>query len=171
MPALPTSAANGSVSAYPASGAARAASPLPAGASLQAGAPLPAGSSLQAGSPLATAALRHIDIPLVVVAAPLAIALGAPSFGCAVAAVAWVLQSILAHTDRRWIARRREPGSRLGLDVAESFARIWLLAGAIVIAGAVGDRSDGLAAALTVFAVYSVAFAVRMSRGRQGFER
>lgn len=128
-------------------------------------------SSARADGAGTSALLRHLDIPLVAIAAPLAIVLGAPAFGCAIAAVAWVLQSVLAHTDRRWIARRREPGSRLGLDVAESFGRIWLLVGAIVVAGAVGSRSDGLAAALTIFAAYSVAFAARLSRGRQGFER
>jgi hypothetical protein len=128
-------------------------------------------SSARADGAGALVLLRHIDVPLVVLAASLAIALGAPAFGCAIAAAAWVLQRVLAYTDRRWIARRREPGSRLGLDIAESFGRIWLLAGAIVIAGAIGSRSDGLAAALTVFAAYSVAFAVRLSRGRKGFER
>lgn len=148
VPGQPIGAAGGPESGYSDAGAVRATSSL-----------------------LTTALLRHADIPLVVVAALLAIALGAPPFGCTIGAGAWVLQSILAQTDRRWIARKREPGSRLGLDIAEAFGRIWLLAGAIVIAGAVGHRSDGLAAALTVFAAYSVAFAVRMSRGRQGFER
>jgi thiamine pyrophosphokinase len=115
--------------------------------------------------------LQYLDVVLVVLATPVALALGAPAFGLLIAAGAWLVQRLLAHTDRRWIARKREPGSRLGLDVAESFGRIWLLAGAIVVAGAVGGRADGLAAALTIFAAYSVAFATRMFSGREGFER
>ncbi len=115
--------------------------------------------------------LRYLDVVLVVIATPVALSLGAPTFGLLIAVGAWLLQRILAHTDRRWIARKRAPGSRLGLDVAESFGRMWLLAGAIVVAGAVGDRSDGLAAALTIFAAYSVVFATRMFSGREGFER
>jgi hypothetical protein len=115
--------------------------------------------------------LQYLDIVLVVLATPMALALGAPAFGLLIAAGAWLVQRVLAHTDRRWIARKREPGSRLGLDIAESFGRIWLLAGAIVLAGAVGGRADGLAAALTIFAAYSVAFATRMFSGREGFER
>ncbi len=115
--------------------------------------------------------LRYLDVVLVVLAAPVGLVLGAPAFGLLVGIGAWLVQRVLAHTDRRWIARTREPGSRLGLDVAESFGRIWLLAGAIVLAGVAGGRSDGLAAALTIFAAYSVAFATRMFSGREGFER
>jgi hypothetical protein len=115
--------------------------------------------------------LRHLDVAIVVIALPVGLILGAPVFGLLLGVGAWLVQRGLAYTDRRWIARAREPGSRLGLDVADSFARIWLLVGAIVVAGAVGGRSDGLAAALTVFAAYSVAFATRLFSGRQGFER
>jgi hypothetical protein len=115
--------------------------------------------------------LRYLDVVLVVVAAPLALALGAPALGLLLGVGGWLVQRALAHADRRWIARAREPGSRLGLDIAESFGRIWLLAGAIVLAGTVGHRVDGLAAALTIFAAYSVAFAARLLSGRQGFER
>jgi hypothetical protein len=115
--------------------------------------------------------LRYLDVVLMLIAIPVALALGVPTLGLLVAAGAWLLQRVLAHTDRRWIARNRAPGSRLGLDVAESFGRIWLLAGAIVVAGAVGNRSDGLAAALTIFAAYSVVFGTRMLSGREGFER
>ena len=42
-----------------------------------------------------------------------------------------------------------------------------LLAGGIIVAGTVGSRHDGLAAALVIFAGYSVAFAVRIARGRE----
>jgi thiamine pyrophosphokinase len=115
--------------------------------------------------------LQYLDVVLVVLATPVALALGAPAFGLLLAAGAWLVQRALAHVDRRWIARARPSGSRLGLDIAESFGRIWLLAGAIVVAGAVGGRADGLAAALTIFAAYSVAFATRMFSGREGFER
>jgi hypothetical protein len=39
------------------------------------------------------------------------------------------------------------------------------LAGAIVLAAVVGGRKDGLAAAITVFATYSVAFGLRIING------
>jgi hypothetical protein len=115
--------------------------------------------------------LRYLDVAVVLLAVPLGLALGAPAFGLLLGAGAWLMQRVLAHASQRWIARARESGSRLGLDMAEAFGRIWLLAGAIVIAGAVGHRADGLAAAVTIFAAYSVAFGVRMLGGRRGFER
>ncbi|HXB66180.1 MAG TPA: hypothetical protein VNV42_15020 [Solirubrobacteraceae bacterium] len=115
--------------------------------------------------------LRHLDVVIVAIALPVGLILGAPALGFLLGIGAWLVQRGLAYADRRWIARAREPGSRLGLDIADSFARIWLLAGAIVVAGAVGGRSDGLAAALTIFAAYSVAFATRLASGRGGFER
>jgi hypothetical protein len=66
------------------------------------------------------------------------------------------------------IVKAAQPGSRLGLNFIDAFGRIWVLAGAIVAAGAIGSRRDGLAAALLILGAYSVAFAVRLARGRAG---
>jgi hypothetical protein len=109
--------------------------------------------------------LRYLDVVLVLVGAAVALALGAPALGCAIGAGAWVLQRVLAHADRRWINNATEPRTQLGLNLFEAFGRIWLLAGAIVLAGVVGGRADGLCAALVIFAAYSVAFAVRVVSG------
>lgn len=109
--------------------------------------------------------LRYLDVLLVAIATPVAIVLGAPLLGIAVGAAAWVAQRMLAQTDRRWIARARQPRTQLGLNLAEAFGRIWLLAGAIVVAGAAGGRADGLTAALVIFGAYSVAFAIRVASG------
>ncbi len=111
------------------------------------------------------AVARHLDVLLVVVATPVAIALGAPVLGCAIGAAAWVIQRILALLDRRWISNATEPRTQLGLNLFEAFGRIWLLAGAIVIAAVAGGRVDGLAASVTIFGAYSVAFAIRLISG------
>jgi len=108
---------------------------------------------------------RYLDVVLVAIAVPVAIALGAPALGCSIGAVAWLAQRLLAQTDRRWIARAREPRTQLGLNLAEAFGRIWLLVGAIVVSGVVGGRADGLAAGLVVFGAYSVAFVIRLLSG------
>ena len=81
----------------------------------------------------------------------MALALGAPAFGLLIA-VGRVAGAARARAHRPALDRSaREPSeSQLGLDIAEAFGRIWLLAGAIVVAGVVGGRSDGLAAALTI---------------------
>jgi hypothetical protein len=111
--------------------------------------------------------LANLDLILLPPGVVLALALGAPAFGVLVGAGAWLLQRAVAVADRRAIVRAAEPGSRLGLNFIDAFARIWLLAGAIVVAGAVGSRHDGLAAAFVILAGYSVAFAVRIARGRE----
>ena len=57
------------------------------------------------GAPVASV-LAYLDVVLVVVAAPVAIALGASPLGYLIAAGAWVLQRVLQQLDRRWIAGR-----------------------------------------------------------------
>jgi hypothetical protein len=114
------------------------------------------------------AALRNLDLVLLPVGVALALVLGAPAFGVLLGAGGWLLQRAVALLDRRLIVKAAEPGSRLGLNFVDAFARIWLLAGAIVAAGVIGGRRDGLAAAVLIFASYSLAFAVRLARGRSG---
>jgi hypothetical protein len=121
------------------------------------------------GAPVAQV-LAYLDVVLVVIAAPVAIALGVPSLGYLIAAGAWVLQRVLQQLDRRWIASRGAD-ARFGLNLVDGFGRIWLLAGAIVLAAVIGGRGDGLTAALVIFCVYSIAFAMRVVEGRPGGSR
>ncbi len=109
--------------------------------------------------------LRYLDVVAVVVLTAPAIVLGAPVLGYVIGAVTWIVQRILAGTDRRWIKQAREPRAQLGLNLFEAFGRIWLLAGAIVAAGVIGGRADGLTAALVIFGAYSIAFGIRVLSG------
>lgn len=109
--------------------------------------------------------LRYLDVVLVVLAVPVTLALGAPAVGILVSAGAWLLQRLLARAGQRWIAGRGAD-ARFGLNLIDGFGRIWLLAGAIVLAALIGGRSDGLAAALVIFGAYSIAFAMRLVSGR-----
>jgi hypothetical protein len=58
-----------------------------------------------------------------------------------------------------------EPLKQLGVNLFEGFARIWLLAGVIVIAAVAGGRRDGLTAALVIFGAYSVVLAIKLITG------
>ena len=107
----------------------------------------------------------YLDLLTATLGLVLGLALGAPTLGVAVGAGAWLLQRVLAHVDRGVVMRAQEPRNRLGLHLAEAFGRIWLLAGAIVAAGVIGGRPDGLAAAVLICACYSVAFAVKVIGG------
>jgi hypothetical protein len=109
--------------------------------------------------------VRYLDVVLVVLATPPALWLGAPALGVAVAAAAWLMQRVLAGAGQRWIAGRG-PDARFGLNLVDGFGRIWLLAGAIVLAAVIGGRRDGLAASLLIFCAYSIAFAMRLVSGR-----
>jgi hypothetical protein len=110
--------------------------------------------------------LRYLDVALVAIAAGPALALGAPAFGYALGAATWILQRIIAVTDRRLMARKgTDPRKQLGVNLIEAFGRIWLLAGAIIVAGVAGGRADGLTAALVIIGAYSVAFVIRLASG------
>ncbi len=113
------------------------------------------------------AILRYPDVLFVVIAAAVALALGAPALGCVIGAVAWVCQRVLARYGGRLIQGTAQQ-SRFGLNLVDAFGRIWLLAGAIVLAAVLGGRSDGLAASLMIFAAYSLAFTRRLIDGRPG---
>ena len=114
---------------------------------------------------VAISTLKYIDIAVVVIGAIVALALGAPALGVSVGAAGWILQRALQILDRRATAKVEDSLRRAGANLFEAFGRIWLLAGAIVVAAAVGDRKDGLAAAVVIFAAYSVAFVVRLMSG------
>jgi hypothetical protein len=130
--------------------------------------PLVALGTVSPGRARAIALARNLDLVLLPAGVALALALGAPTFGVLVGGGGWLLQRLLAVVDHMVIVKAAEPGSRLGLNFIDAFGRIWLLAGAIVIAGAVGNRRDGLAAAIVILAAYSFAFATRLARGRAG---
>lgn len=109
--------------------------------------------------------LRNLDVVLLVIALGPALALGVPVLGYAIGGGGWVLQRVIAATDRRWTSKVANPVKQLGVNLFEAFGRIWFLAGMIVIAAVVGGHSDGLTAALVIFWAYSVTFVIRIISG------
>jgi len=109
--------------------------------------------------------LRNIDVVVVAALAVPLIVVGVPAFGYAVGGGAWIAQRIIQASDRRLLTRLSQPRAQLGAHMFEAFGRIWLLAGAIVLAGLAGSRADGLTAALVIFGAYSLAFVVRVLSG------
>ncbi|MGH9129026.1 MAG: hypothetical protein ACRDY2_08685 [Acidimicrobiales bacterium] len=108
---------------------------------------------------------QYLDVALVVIAVAPVLVLGAPVLGFAVGAGGWILQRVIAAADRRWTRKVTAPVRQLGVTLFEGFARIWLLAGVIVIAAVVGGRRDGLTAALVILGAYSVAFVTKVVTG------
>ena len=104
-------------------------------------------------------ALTYLDIVLVLVVAAPALALGAPALGYAVGGAAWILQRLASVQLERRLELVGDLRRRLGLGVAASMTRVWLLAIAIIVVGVAGSRPDGLTAALLIFGAFSVNFA------------
>ncbi len=110
-------------------------------------------------------ALQYLDVILVVFGAIVALVLGAPSLGVIVGAAGWIVQRAIQVTDRRITARIQDSFRRAAIRSAEAFGRIWLLAGAIIVAAVAGDHSDGLAASIVILAAYSLGFVMRLTSG------
>jgi hypothetical protein len=102
--------------------------------------------------------LRYLDIVLVVLAAIPVIALGAPELGYAVGGGAWIAQRLAAVALEKRIATLADQRRRLGISLASSMGRVWLMAAAIMIVGVTATRADGLTAALVIFAAFSFTF-------------
>jgi hypothetical protein len=115
--------------------------------------------------PRSTTILRFLDVVVVLVAAVPALALGAPALGYLVGACGWIVQRAIQLNEHRLTAGIADPRRAVGVRLFGSFGRIWLLVGAIVIAGVAGGRKDGLTAALVIFVAYSVAFVIRLASG------
>jgi hypothetical protein len=109
--------------------------------------------------------VHYVDVVLLAIGAAVAIPLGAPAGGYAIGAGTWLAQRVVQEIDKRWIARIGKPVSRLGYSLFEAFARIWLLAGGIIVAIVVGQRAYGLTAALIILCAYTVTFVIRLLSG------
>ncbi|MCD6014909.1 MAG: hypothetical protein K0R88_993 [Solirubrobacterales bacterium] len=82
-----------------------------------------------------------------------------PLLGYAAAAAAWLAQhAILAFAERRAAAAlaRGDRRTALGLVGASTLGRVWLVALAILLVGLLGEREDGLAAAVLTLALVTV---------------
>jgi hypothetical protein len=118
--------------------------------------------------------IRYLDVVVVAVLAAPVLALGAPAVGYAIGGGTWIGQRLLQVVDRRWTRRFLEPRHAVAVNLFERFGRIWLLAGAIVVAGVAGGRTDGLTAALVILGAYSIAFVTQLLTGpppREGEQR
>ncbi len=108
---------------------------------------------------------RYLDVVVVVIAAIPALALGAPVFGYVMGSAGWIVQRVIQANEYRLTARIADPQRAVGARLFGSFGRVWLLAGAIIIAGVAGHRADGLTAAIVIFCAYSIAFVVKLLSG------
>lgn len=100
--------------------------------------------------------LRNLDLLVLVAALPVFLLAGAPIAGYLATGAAWIIGRIGAdYASRRSVQALRESNrtAALGVTAFATMGRVWLLAGAILLVGLLGEREAGLAGAVLAFAL------------------
>jgi hypothetical protein len=108
------------------------------------------------------AALRFLDVGLIILALPFVVVAGLPVLGYVVGAGAWILQRIAGELVERRARAADDPRTEIGLTVGSIIARAWVVGLAIVAVGTAGSRDDGAMAAATILAAFSIYFAMNV---------
>lgn len=103
-------------------------------------------------------ALQYLDMVLVLVATVVLLATGAPAVGVTAGAAAWIVLRFAQIAMDKQLVNVYDLRRRLGLGVAFSMLRVWLLASVIIVCGLAVSREDGLTAALVILGAFSVNF-------------
>jgi hypothetical protein len=111
------------------------------------------------------ALLRHVDVLLVLMTAPLVLLADLPLLGYAAGAGVWIFQRFVAEALDRRARQAATARHAVGLNLAGMFARSWLVALTILAVGLAGQREDGLMAAIVVLAAFTVYFAMSLILG------
>jgi hypothetical protein len=114
---------------------------------------------LRIADPLAP--VRHLDVVLIVLAAPFVVLLGLPVLGYAVGAAVWILSRILEAALER-SADRSDMRRAIGVKVGSMVGRVWLIGIGILAVGLAAEREDGFTAALVCLAAYTVHLATTL---------
>lgn len=104
------------------------------------------------------ALLRYFDVALLVVAAPIMLLIGVPAGGYLVGAGAWIALRAVGVGIEHAATTVREPSQQIGLRLAYMLGRLFLLAGAVIVARQAFGRDAGI----TALAVVVFAFTVQL---------
>ncbi len=105
-------------------------------------------------------ALRYIDLVLLWLTVPVALALGAPVLGVLLAGAVWTVQRFVALAVERRARQRESMREALGLNMATMLVRMWQMGTTIVVAGVA--RADGAAAAIVLLVVFTISLAATL---------
>jgi hypothetical protein len=106
-------------------------------------------------------ALRYPDVGLLALALPVFIVADLPMLGYVVAAAAWIAQHAILLASQRYAAsalRRGDRRAAMAAVGAATLGRVLLVTLAILLVGLLGEREDGLAAAVLSLALVTVHF-------------
>jgi hypothetical protein len=119
-------------------------------------------AALTRPTPEPLALLRYLDVVLVVAALPLVALADLPMLGYLVGAAAWIGARASGVLIERQTRTTTDPKRLVGLNLAGSLGRAWLVGGAILAVGLAGEREDGLMAAVLVAVAFTVYFAMSL---------
>jgi hypothetical protein len=112
--------------------------------------------------------IRYADLALLVLALPVFLVAGLPMLGYAVVAAAWLVQRIVLFAADRRVAASLAAGERrraVGVTAASALGRVWFVVICVLLVGVLGEREDGLAAAVLCAVLVTVHLgAVAVSR-------
>jgi hypothetical protein len=112
---------------------------------------------MSSADPLAL--LRYLDIVVVLAAAPFVLLAGLPVLGYVAAAVAWVLQRLIAIAVDSYAHGLDDVRRAVGFNVGALLVRVWIIGLAIVLVGTLGSHDDGVVACVTCLVALTVYFA------------
>jgi hypothetical protein len=114
----------------------------------------------EAGSGLTL--LRYLDLVVLALAAPLFLVADLPLLGYAVAAFVWLVQRGIQAFANAKAEASGDPRTMVGVLAGSMIGRGWLVAGSIFAVGLIGDRADGLAAAVLSISLFTLYFSAQM---------
>jgi hypothetical protein len=108
------------------------------------------------------AIVRYLDVAIVVLAAPFVLLMDAPLLGYVVGGGVWIATRVIGAAVERHARTRQTARAQVGLNFAVLMGRAWLIALAILVVGTVGEREDGLMAALLALVAFTVYLATTL---------
>jgi len=102
--------------------------------------------------------IRYADLALLVLALPVFLVAGLPMLGYAVVAAAWLIQRVVLYAADARVAASLAAGERrnaVGVKAASTLGRAWFVAACVLLVGLLGEREDGLAAAVLAAVLFT----------------
>jgi hypothetical protein len=106
--------------------------------------------------------VRYLDVVMIVAFLPLALLAGLPALGYLVGGGAWTAQRVLGAFLEARAAAATDMRKSAGIQLAGVMGRAWLMGLTILAVGLLGERRDGLTAAVLVFAAFTVYLALSL---------
>jgi hypothetical protein len=108
----------------------------------------------------APALLRYFDVVLVIVAAPIMIAIGVSATGYAIGGGAWIALRAAGEALERNEALHADPRTDISVRLGYMLTRLFLLAIAVILARTQAGRDAGLTALVVIAVAFTVQLAV-----------